>query len=157
MYKLLTKKQVGFVTTIMYLLFGYCLMMKKASEFVDATLPVGAQYGIMFIMNTITTIATIFISYGMINVLVKFVIDMNYNNFVPLYNILIIISLLKVLCNTLMEIAQLDGKIIIETIIIIVSDFILYKFFRYEKINKNRALLLYLIVCLVEVAINIWS
>lgn len=157
MYKLLTKKMVGIITTILYLLIVYCLIMKEANGFIDATLPVGAQYGVIFVINAITTVATIFISYGIINILVKFIIDMNYNDFVSLYNILMIINLLKVLCNILVKMLQLPRNSIIEIMIIIVSNVVLYAYFRNEKADKNKTIFLYCVVCVVEIITNIWS
>lgn len=148
-------KKKSFVFTMIYIILGCLFLIKESKGAIDHNISKGIQYGIIFLLSFVSLAITICIYFGILEMIVKLVIDINYDKHIELYSTFMLINLIKIILN--LALLMVNYKTTLMSVMVIVfSNIIYYLFFKNININNKKCIFLYFLICVPEIMMCFW-
>ncbi|MGX7112242.1 hypothetical protein [Gemella cuniculi] len=137
-------KKINFNKTIMilmgviYIALSFVAILNNTK--IDDKLDIGTQYGIMFVIHTLSVMIVLFISVYFFVFVFRFIVDTKYDNLSEMYFFLVFANII----NTVVSIANrnffrlIDTKISSILGVIIVDVFMFMHYYRTYMYNKRK-------------------
>jgi hypothetical protein len=149
MINLINNKFSCIIFTVFYIFIEFLIILQNTISFIDTTLSVGAQYGVIFIINSLSAMLLIGIYYLVFNFIFRFIVDSTYNNFSELYNILVLTNIIQISINYGLYFLNIEN-IFISIFTVLICNMLPYFYYANMLYAKSRLLIIYAIICTFE-------
>lgn len=140
-------KKSAIAISLCYITISYIFLIKEI-QFDEYA---GIEYGIMFIIHTLSTSITLIGSYYVYLLLFKFIVDTNYDNKLELYNLITLINFVNFLGKYLIELLNnsLLSQVFEYNILYILGNFFIYVYYQQNYEYRKKSIIVYLVILLV--------